>query len=76
MEEKENAKEFENVMKFLEECYTGAHMNDDIYMQVRLSRAIAGFISNPTVDADKVFTQEFIEVYESIPRKDDEDNDN
>lgn len=76
MEEKENAKEFENVMKFLEECYTGARMNDDIYMQVRLSRAIAGFISNPTVDADKVFTQEFIEVYESIPRKDDEDNDN
>jgi hypothetical protein len=51
-------------------------MNDDIYMQVRLTRAIAGFISNPNVDADKVFTQEFIEVYESIPRKEDENNDN
>lgn len=51
-------------------------MNDDVYMQVRLARAIAGFISNPNVDADKVFTQEFIEVYESIPRKEDEDNDN
>lgn len=60
----------------LKECYAGARMNDDVYMQVRLSRAIAGFISNPTVDADKVFTQEFIEVCESIPRKDDEDNDN
>ena len=76
MEEKENAKEFENVMKFLEECYTVARINDDVYMQVRLSRAIAGFISNPNVDADKIFTQEFIEVYESIPRKDDENNDN
>lgn len=74
MEEKENLQEFENVIKFLEDSYTGARMNDDIYMQVRLSRAIAGFISNPNVDADKIFTQEFIEVYESIPRKEDEDN--
>ena len=74
MEEKENVKEFENVIKFLEECYTGARMNDDISMQVRLSRAIAGFTSNPNVNADKVFTQEFIEVYENIPRKEDEDN--
>ena len=74
MEEKENVKEFENVIKFLEECYTGARMNDDIYMQIRLSRAIAGFASNPNVDADKVFTQEFIEAYESIQRKEDEDN--
>ena len=49
-------------------------MNDDIYMQIRLSRAIAGFASNPNVDADKVFTQEFIEAYESIQRKEDEDN--
>lgn len=74
MEEKENLQEFENVIKFLEDSYTGARMNDDIYMQVRLTRAIAGFISNPNVDVDKVFTQEFIEVYESIPRKEDEDN--
>ena len=72
MEEKENVKEFENVIKFLEECYTGARMNDDIYMQVRLSRAIAGFASNPNVDANKIFTQEFIEVYESIPQKNDD----
>lgn len=74
MEEKENLQEFENVIKFLEECYAGARMNDDVYMQVRLSRAIAGFISNPNVDADKVFTKEFIEVYESIPKKENEDN--
>ena len=67
MEEKENVKEFENVIKFLEECYTGARMNDDIYMQIRLSRAIAGFISNPNVDANKIFTQGFIEMYEGIP---------
>ena len=73
MEEKENVKEFENVMNFLEECYAGARMNDDIFMQIRLTRAIAGFISNPTVDADKVFTQEFIEVYESIPRKEEDE---
>ena len=66
MEEKENVKESENVIKFLEECYIGARMNDDIYMQVRLTRAIAGFLSDPNVDADKVFTQEFIEVCESI----------
>lgn len=74
MEEKENVKEFENIINFLEECYAGARMNDDIYMQVRLSRAIAGFISNPNVNADKVFTQEFIELYENLSQKEDEDN--
>ena len=49
------------ILRYLEMCYTGARMLDDMPCIVRLARAIAVFKANPLDAPEGIFTEKFLE---------------
>lgn len=56
-------KQEKEILKYLEQSYSGAKMMDDESCQIRLARAIAAFNSDPEVSAFALFTNKFITEY-------------
>lgn len=52
-----------NILRYLENSYTGARMMDDIFAMARIARAIAAFKADPEIAEDKIFTEHFISDY-------------
>ena len=56
-------KQEKEILKYLEQSYSGAKMMNDESCQIRLARAIAAFNSDPEVSAFALFTNKFITEY-------------
>jgi hypothetical protein len=54
----DNINNYEIIKNYLENALTGAKMEDDLEMQLRLSRAIVAFEADTEED---IFTDEFVE---------------
>ena len=50
----------EEILIYLRNCYSGAKMMEDIECQVRISRAIAAFNTDPETPAEELFTDKFL----------------
>lgn len=55
--------EYNEILNYLDNCYTGAMMIDDYPMATRIARAIAAFQGDPEKDSSEIFTKEFINWY-------------
>jgi len=54
-----------SIVDYLEKCYVGARMGDDVQCMVRLSRALAAFKFDPLAAPEGMFSREFLETYTS-----------
>mgnify|MGYP004485380317 FL=1 len=51
------------VMKYLENSYSGARIMGDESCQIRLARAIVAFSSDPSENPSDLFTEKFMNKY-------------
>ena len=52
-----------DIVDYLEKCYVGARMVDDVSCMVRIARALAAFKFNPQAAPDGLFSEKFLEDY-------------
>lgn len=50
----------EEILTYLKHCYSGAKMMGDVECEVRISRAIAAFNTDPETPAEELFTDKFL----------------
>jgi len=48
------------ILTYLENCYSGAKMMGDVECEIRISRAIAAFNTDPETRAEELFTDKFL----------------